>query len=144
MGGVSRGGSRAWRRRWSLVLSLTMLLGLTAPAHAEEGFFEQAGIGAGTALVNVLYIPAKFTYATVGGLIGGLAWVLTLGDTDTAMGVWEPTMGGSYVITPSMLRGDTPIEFSGESSAPASGGEEVFEETEEVEIREYDEPPSDR
>jgi len=143
MGGVSRGGSRAWVRVSSLALCLTVLVAAT-PARAEEGFFESAGIGLGTALVNVLYIPAKFTYATVGGLIGGLAWVLTLGDTDTAMGVWEPTLGGSYIITPSMLRGDEAVEFSGTGSTSSSGGEEVVEETEEVEIREYDEPPSDR
>lgn len=143
MGGVSRGGSRTWARRTSLVLCLTVLVA-TTPARAEEGFLENAGIGLGTALVNVLYIPAKFTYATVGSLIGGLAWVLTLGDTDTAMGVWEPTLGGSYVVTPAMLRGDDPIEFSGTTSSTSSGGDEIIEETEEVEIREYDDPPSDR
>lgn len=86
----------------------------------------------------MLYIPAKLTYATVGGLIGGLAWVLTLGDTDTAMGVWEPTMGGSYVVTPDMLRGKEPIEFSGTTTYQ----EEVVEEvSEEYEIREYDARP---
>src|SRR5437868_5019008 len=120
MGGVSRGDSRKFRSGWvrttaiATMLTLTVLL-VAGPAAAkeEEGFFETAGIGLGTALVNVLYIPAKFTYATVGCVIGGIAWVLTLGDTDTAMGVWEPTLGGSYVVTPKMLRGDEPIEFSG-------------------------------
>lgn len=144
MGGVSRGGSRARLRRWGAALCVSVLLAASPARAEEEGFFEAAGIGVGTALVNVLYIPAKFTYATVGGLIGGFAWVLSLGDTDTAMGVWEPTMGGSYVVTPAMLRGDEPLEFSGTGSTSSSGGEEVIEETEEVEIREYDDPPSDR
>lgn len=144
MGGVSRGGSSGRLRRWSAVLGLAILVAASPARAEEEGFAEAAGVGVGTALVNVLYIPAKFTYATVGGLIGGFAYVLTLGDTDTAMGVWEPTMGGSYVVTPAMLRGDEPIEFSGTGSSSSSGGEEVFEETEEVEIREYDEPASDR
>jgi len=143
MGGVTRGASRAWVRRWSVVVAL-MVLVTASPARAEEGFFESVGIGVGTALVNVLYIPAKFTYATVGGLIGGFAYVLTLGDTDTAMGVWEPTMGGSYVVTPAMLRGDEPIRFSGTGSTSSSGGEEFYEETEEVEIREYDDPATVR
>ena len=53
-------------------------------------------------------------------------------------------MGGSYIVTPSMLRGDQPIEFSGTSTTPTSGGEEVYEETEDVEIREYDTPPPER
>jgi hypothetical protein len=137
--GVSRRDSRRWLRATSLVtiLALTILVGV-GPASAKEeegGFFESAGIGLGTALVNVLYIPAKFTYATVGCVIGGLAWVMTLGDTDTAMGVWEPTMGGSYVVTPKMLRGDEPLEFSG-PTGPVR--DEVVEEREDVKIREYD------
>jgi hypothetical protein len=142
MGGVSRGGAGRSVRVVAVILSLTILLGARPAAAEEEGFFGDVGIGLGTALVNVLYIPAKFTYATVGSLIGGLAWVLTLGDTDTAMGVWEPTLGGSYVVTPSMLRGDEPVEFSGGTiTTRGSNQEEVVEETEEVEIREYDTRP---
>jgi len=120
-----------------MILTLTLVLGARPALAEDDDFLAKAGIGLGTALVNVLYIPAKFTYATVGTVIGGLAWVLTLGDTDTAMGVWEPTLGGSYVVTPSMLRGDEPIEFSGTTTST----EEVEEVTEEVEIREYDTRP---
>jgi hypothetical protein len=136
MGGVSSGGRGGWLRAVAVVLSLTLVLA-ARPAFAKEesSFFEDVGIGVGTALVNVLYIPAKFTYATVGSVIGGLAWVLTLGDTDTAMGVWEPTLGGSYVVTPKMLRGDEPIEFSG-GITPVKN--DVAQEPEEVKIKEYD------
>ena len=132
-------------RRWIACALVGVLLASARPALAEEeGFLEKAGIGLGTALVNVLYIPAKFTYATVGGLIGGFAWVLSLGDTDTAMGVWEPTMGGSYIVTPNMLRGKEPIEFSGSGSSRSStattSDDEVLEE--DITIKEYDEPSS--
>jgi hypothetical protein len=134
MGGVSSGGRRGWVR--AVVLSLTLLLAARPAVAKDDGsFFEDVGIGLGTALVNVLYIPAKFAYATVGSVIGGLAWVLTLGDTDTAMGVWEPTLGGSYVVTPKMLRGDEPIEFSG-GITPVK--DDVVEEREDVKIKEYD------
>lgn len=145
MGGTTKAGSRMVRRWVACALVMTTVLA-ARPTLAEdgEGFFEKAGIGLGTALVNVLYIPAKFTYATVGGLIGGFAWLLTLGDTDTAMGVWEPTMGGSYVVTPNMLRGREPIEFSGTSSPSngtgSSADDEVVEE--DITIREYDTSPS--
>lgn len=141
MGGVSRRSSKRARRVVAAALSLTIVLA-AGPAAAEDDFLASAGIGLGTALVNVLYIPAKFTYATVGGIIGGFAWLLSLGDTETAMGVWEPTMGGSYVVTPKMLRGDEPIEFSGTAStASAASDDEVVEE--DVEIREYDTRPSE-
>jgi hypothetical protein len=131
-------------RRWIACVVVGALLASARPALAEEGFFEKAGIGLGTALVNVLYIPAKFTYATVGGLIGGFAWLLSLGDTDTAMGVWEPTMGGSYIVTPSMLRGKEPIEFTGSGASSTASSttrdDEVVEE--DITIKEYDEPSS--
>ena len=131
-------------RRWIACVVVGAMLASARPALAEEGFFEKAGIGLGTALVNVLYIPAKFTYATVGGLIGGFAWVLSLGDTDTAMGVWEPTMGGSYIVTPNMLRGREPLEFSGTSSPSSSTGTSADDEVveEDITIREYDTSPS--
>lgn len=138
MGGRTKARSKEARRWIACVLVATVVLA-ASPARAEEGFFEKAGIGLGTALVNVLYIPAKFTYATVGGLIGGFAYVLSLGDTDTAMGVWEPTMGGSYIVTPDMLRGKEPLEFTGSSSTAsttAEPDEEVVEE--DITIKEYD------
>lgn len=147
MGGVSRRGARKAMRAAAMILSLTILLG-ARPAAAEDSFFSDVGIGLGTALVNVLYIPAKVTYATIGSVIGGLAWVLTLGSTETAMGVWEPTLGGSYVVTPAMLRGDEPVEFSGgtvlDTGSSGAPKEEVVEETEDIQIREYDTRPADQ
>lgn len=134
-------GSRALRR-WIACALVATIVASARPAMAEEGFFEKAGIGLGTALVNVLYIPAKFTYATVGGLIGGFAWLLSLGDTETAMGVWQPTMGGSYIVTPNMLRGRESLEFTGPSSPPSTKtrDDEVVEE--DITIKEYDDTSS--
>jgi hypothetical protein len=124
-------------RRWISCALVATIVASAQPALAEEGFFAKAGIGLGTALVNVLYIPAKFTYATVGGLIGGFAWLLSLGDTDTAMGVWEPTMGGSYIVTPDMLRGKESLEFTGSTATVSTDrDDEVVEE--DITIKEYD------
>jgi hypothetical protein len=146
MGGVTRGSSPSRLRAVvaAAVLAAT-LLGPAGPAAAEQGdsFLGDVGVGFGTALVNLLYIPAKFTYATVGSVIGGLAWCLTLGDTDTAMGVWEPTLGGSYVITPDMLRGKDPIEFSGTTTITAGSGDETQNRQDDT-IKEYDAAPPAR
>jgi hypothetical protein len=146
MGGRKKVGSRTLARkkvgsrtlrRWIACIVMATIVASAQPARAEEGFFAKAGIGLGTALVNVLYIPAKFTYATVGGLIGGFAWLLSLGDTDTAMGVWEPTMGGSYIVTPDMLRGKESLEFTGQTTMSSSSrDDEVVEE--DIKIKEYD------
>ena len=49
-------------------------------------------------------MPAKMVYSALGGLTGGLAFALTGGDMDTAEKVWVPSMGGTYIITPGMLK----------------------------------------
>jgi len=89
-----------------------------------------AGYGAAALFGNVFYIPAKFVYAILGGLGGGAAWLLTAGNTQTANTIWRSSLGGDYVLTPQMVAGEEPINFSGptETAPPAadtSGGSSV-------------------
>jgi hypothetical protein len=79
------------------------------------------GWGALTGLSNLLYVPAKLVYASVGGLTGGLALGLTGGDMNTAQAIWEPSLGGDYFLTPGMIQGDESFSFAGMPAAPASG-----------------------
>ena len=86
------------------------------PACAEEkegNFATDFGIGVGAVFTNIVYMPAKFVYATLGGITGGFAYVLTGLRLDLAKGIWVPSMGGTYVVTPSMLKGEDRIYFSG-------------------------------
>jgi hypothetical protein len=92
-------------------MAVVVGLGGATPAHA--GFLDDAGWGTLTVFSNVLYMPAKLVYATLGGITGGLAFALTGGDTQTAETVWVTSMGGNYVVTPGMLRGEESIAFSG-------------------------------
>ena len=115
------------RRRTGLaaVLALGACLGTAAPVRA--GYLEDAGWGTLTVLTNLVYMPAKITYATLGGLTGGFAFALTGGDLKTAETVWVTSMGGTYVVTPRMLQGEDPIAFAGtpggeETSPTADGG----------------------
>jgi len=113
---------------WRLLLAAAALvtsLGAANPARAE--FAEDAGWGFLTVLSNVGYMPVKTVYSLLGSLTGGLAWVCTGGDFDTASTVWSTAMGGTYVLTPSMIRGEDPIAFAGStetgqavSDAPAA------------------------
>jgi len=112
---------------WALGLMLAgMVLAVPVSARADD-LAKDAGIGVGTALLNLLYIPAKITYATLGGLTGGLAYALTGGSLETARQVWEPSMGGTYVLSPDMLRGEEPVRFSG-SSAPSNPTETTLKQ----------------
>jgi hypothetical protein len=94
---------------------LALVLGgsLSAATPARADFLGDAGWGALTVLTNVVYMPAKLVYATLGGVTGGLAFGLTGGSFSTAETVWVTSMGGTYVITPRMLQGEDPIAFVG-------------------------------
>jgi hypothetical protein len=77
-----------------------------------------AGYGAAALFGNVLYIPAKLVYAILGGFVGGGTWLLTGGNTQAADTVWRSSLGGDYVLTPQMVAGEQPINFSGPTETP--------------------------
>lgn len=99
-----------WWRKLAVVCALATAIGAAAPARA--GYLEDAGWGSLSAITNLGYIPAKLAYAVLGGVTGGLAYGLTLGDLDTAQNIWTTSMGGTYVLTPRNLRGEDPIAFA--------------------------------
>ena len=108
---------KGWR---GFVGALAFVVGLGGATPAHAGFLEDAGWGTLTVLSNVLYMPAKLVYATLGGVTGGLAYALTGGDSQTAETVWVTSMGGNYVVTPNMLRGQDEIAFSGTPSSTST------------------------
>jgi len=107
------------------LLASTICLATVRPVLAEEhdeNFASSFGLGVGAVFVDLVYMPLKFVYATIGGLTGSLAYVVTIGRTDTAMAIWRPSLGGTYVVTPSMLKGDEEIHFSGRAEPDAGEG----------------------
>jgi hypothetical protein len=90
---------------------------LMARVAVAEGdsYAVDAGWGLLATVTNVVYMPAKIVYGLLGGLVGALTLGVTGGDIDTAKGVWSPTLGGHYVVTASMLRGEEPLLFVGPS-----------------------------
>lgn len=111
---------KGWK---TLAAAAVLSTSLMAPAPARADFLESAGWGSLTVLTNVLYMPAKLVYASVGGLTGGLALACTGGDYDVASNVWTPSLGGTYVVTDRMLRGEDAIEFAG-----TGGGDRAVKE----------------
>jgi hypothetical protein len=97
---------------------VTFLLAL--PAGARADFAEDAAMGTATVLANVVYVPTKIAYATLGGLTGGFAYLLTGGNYTAAEKVWIPSLGGNYVLNTNQVWGQEPIIFSGEILPPQS------------------------
>jgi hypothetical protein len=88
-----------------------------SPASARDANSKEAsadlGIGVVTALANVVYMPVKLTYGVMGGITGGLAYVLSGANRDVAEGVWVPSMGGDYVLTTDHMTGREQVHFNG-------------------------------
>lgn len=98
-------------RRWIAMAALSVTLA-AAPARATT-YLGDAGWGVAATLANIGYMPVKLVYATLGGLTGGLAWACTAGDSQVASKVWQASLGGTYVLTPSVLKGDSGVAFTG-------------------------------
>jgi hypothetical protein len=101
-----------------LLVGVSVLVLAPQAALAEgERIESEAGFGALSALCTLIYSPVKVVYAVGGLLVGGLAWGLSGGDGDVLRAVVTPAVRGDYVITPSLLRGERPIEFFGRDPA---------------------------
>jgi hypothetical protein len=115
------------------VVAALMIALLTAPISAawaqgnpghdqiQSATPTQFGIGAASVLLSIPYGAAKVTYAALGGIIGGFAYLFSAGDTEAAKAVWTPSLNGTYVLTPDHLKGDKPIQFMGRSEGEDVG-----------------------
>ena len=123
-----------WNRAVAIfvIVTFSTLIAITPTvASAESGQQSQsseAGLGIASGLLTIVYLPFKLAYAVLGGVVGGFAWGLGGGDVETGKAVWEPSFYGTYVITPSHLRGDEPVRFVGVS--PYDEDEKEYKEIE--------------
>ncbi|MGB0910036.1 MAG: hypothetical protein ACPGYT_06710 [Nitrospirales bacterium] len=84
-------------------------------AEEDTSASGEAGLGIGSGLLTLVYFPVKVVYAVLGSVVGGFTYALTGGDLDTAKTVWEPSVYGTYVITPDHLKGNEAVRFYGVS-----------------------------
>lgn len=104
-------------RRLVLASMLGLLLAAVpvGRAAAADNYVHDLGWGMAAIGTNLFYIPAKTLYAVGGGIVGTLGLGLTLGNLDAAQSIWSPTLGGTWVLSPEMMRGEKPILFTGET-----------------------------
>ncbi|OGW14063.1 MAG: hypothetical protein A3G93_06790 [Nitrospinae bacterium RIFCSPLOWO2_12_FULL_45_22] len=104
----------------SLVLVIILLLvhsgiAFAAPAR-DRGVATEVGLGIGSFALSIFYSPAKIVYSAFGATIGGLAYAVTMGNSEIALGIIEPACRGTYIITPAILTGQEKLEFVGPTS----------------------------
>ena len=54
-------------------------------------------------VLSVVYFPVKFSVGVAGAILGGVSGWMTGGNIRAAEGIWRPTVGGTYFITPQVL-----------------------------------------
>jgi hypothetical protein len=107
-------------------VSVEISLADTAPPVPEEPQSEivdslsleeepSLGLQVASGALSVLYMPFKVVYAGLGGLMGGLAYLVTGGNERTAQSVWDASLRGTYWLTPNHLQGKEAIHFKGEA-----------------------------
>ncbi|MFO0775040.1 MAG: hypothetical protein U0172_10300 [Nitrospiraceae bacterium] len=98
------------------VVHLTLLPGAWAQTKEEgtsDSTTSQFLMGAGVFFGNLVYMPAKFAYAVLGGVVGGLAYPLSGMDDKVSKRIWDSSLRGTYALTPDHFRGDKPVRFLG-------------------------------
>ncbi|HEU4685131.1 MAG TPA: hypothetical protein VFS39_11580, partial [Nitrospira sp.] len=108
-----------WRLRARMVMMAAALccsLGAQSALADDSGTVGGAGLQAASWLATVPYGAAKVVYALSGGVVGGLAWVVTGGNTEVAKAIWSPTMMGHYIVQPQNLTGEKSLHFVGSAS----------------------------
>ena len=95
-----------FKLKFLVVTFFVLFLSLAGVSEAvAENAWKEAGLGVASVLGSAIYSPVKVQYAALGAVTGGLAWLVTAGNTELAQRIWEPALGGDYLITPQMLRG---------------------------------------
>ena len=101
------------------IVALLLGLGLVvatagAQPHAEsrESTSQEVVYGAGSFFGTLLYAPAKISFCVLGAVTSGLT--LPFGGPKTAGKVASAACGGTWVITPSTLKGNEQVRFVGQ------------------------------
>jgi hypothetical protein len=95
----------------SLVLAL---VGSSAPSWASsESTAVEVGSSAGSAFGTLIYAPFKATFCILGGIGSGFT---AIASPSAAGQVAMATCGGSWIVTPNVIRGRETLKFIGDTS----------------------------
>lgn len=105
------------RRLAALMLASWLGMAPVAGAHVPATTYTTPGHEAALAVLasvtSLVYFPAKVGMAAIGLVGGGLAGVLSGGDTRAAYAIWVPLAGGDYLVRPSHVDGVRPFAVFG-------------------------------
>jgi len=89
--------------------------GWAAPVAADSAA-QDVAYGTGSVLGTLVYAPFKATFCILGGVTSGFTFPFA--GADTAGKVATAGCGGTWAITPGVLKGQEHVRFVGGQSAP--------------------------
>jgi len=114
-----------WTKAVAMVLLVALMGLLLLPpgwALAEDSpsgneGSDGTGIQVASWALTVPYAIGKGAFALGGAVVGGLGYVFSGGNFDTAKAVWTRSIYGTYILRPAHLRGEEPIHFLGKTES---------------------------
>ena len=114
MMGKQHVGKQVRSYAFGAVLGVLIVCAGTPVIAAEgQGSGSKAALEATSWLLTAPYGAFKAAYAIGGGIVGGIAWVVTGGNKEAANAIWVPAVTGDYIVRPENLTGERPLHFVG-------------------------------
>jgi hypothetical protein len=105
-------------RRIAVPLLALLLVGPSAPSWADSSSTAvEVGSSAGSALGTLVYAPLKATFCILGGIGSGFT---AIASPPKAGKVAMASCGGSWIVTPNVIRGRETLKFVGDTSPDRS------------------------
>jgi hypothetical protein len=87
--------------------------GGVAAAHDNEGQSHGPMTYVASVLASVVYFPAKVVFASAGAVTSGVAYLVTVGNSQSTNSIWTASVEGDYVVRPDVIDGTRPLHFVG-------------------------------
>jgi hypothetical protein len=118
-----RNSSRAALAALGVAVAFAPAVAFAQDKDQNIGTGEDLGMDIAAGVATVVYAPAKMLYAAGGGLVAGLAYVFSAGDTQVTDPILTPAVRGDYYVTADQLRGEKQLDFIGRAAEPPAEAE---------------------
>lgn len=99
----------------SILITIISLFLSNPPSVLAEENSDGTGIQVASWALSVPYAIGKGAFAIGGAVVGGLGYVFSGANSETAKAVWTKSIYGTYLIRPAHLRGEEPVRFLGQA-----------------------------
>jgi len=105
-------------RIWSRVaLGIVVAVLAAAPPASADSASQDVAYGVGSVTTTLVYAPVKASFCILGAVTSG--FTLPFGGPRTAEKVASTACGGTWAVTPAVLKGREPLRFVGGNGEPS-------------------------